>query len=287
MSLTIDFHVTSDCNQECPYCWGPRGFDRPVDTPTALAIVRKIADLGARRVVFTGGDPLLRADIGALIREAKAVGLEVALSTTGDELTREFLLELGSSIDLISLPLDGASEAVSRRTKKKGHFRAILRDLDLLAGFPSIDVKIATPVTRRNLTDVPSIVRLLEARAGRMPNRFFYNVFQAFPRSMDEVSWDELVVTAEEFQALRESVESSPHSFPIHWLSHEALDRLYVMVFPDGTLTVPSGPDYLEYGPFLEVDDLPAALRRTDFDGGKHARHAEGWKPPRAIRVRS
>ena len=82
---TIDFHVTSDCNQECPYCWGPQGFDEPVDTATARAIVERVRYLGIRRIVFTGGDPLLRPDVGDLIDLAAALGLEVALSTTGDE----------------------------------------------------------------------------------------------------------------------------------------------------------------------------------------------------------
>jgi hypothetical protein len=84
-------------------------------------------------------------------------------------------------------------------------------------------------------------------------------------------------VSDAEFDALRESVEATPHGFRINWLSHGTLDRLYVMIFPDGTLTVPSGSDYLNYGPFLEVDDLEAILTRTDFDAPKHRMHSKGW----------
>lgn len=274
---TIDFHVTSECSQECPYCWGPQDYENPVDTPTAEAIVRRIARSGARRIVFTGGDPLRRADIGHLIQVARQGGLEVALSTTGDELTRVFLDEHGPAIDLISLPLDGPSEEVSARTKEPGHFAAVLRALDLLADFPRIDVKVATPVTRKNLADVPAVVTLLDERATRMPNRMFYNVFQAFPRAMGEVDWDELVVSAAEFAALREAVETYPHRVRIHWLDHETLDRLYVMIFPDGTLTVPSGTAFRFYGPILEVDDLEALLVRSEFDAGKHLEHSRKW----------
>jgi len=274
---TIDFHVTSDCNQECPYCWGPQGFDRSVDTATARAIVRRIAELGIPRIVFTGGDPLLRPDVGQLIALAKSLRLEVAVSTTGDELTRGFLDSLASCIDLISLPLDGASEEVSRRTKNEGHFTAVMRALDLLAEFPGVDVKVATPVTRLNLDDVPPIVRLLEDRHATMPNRLFYNVFQAFPRSMAKVDWDALVVSEEEFSRLREEVSALGVTLRINWLSHETLDRLYVMVFPDGTLTVPRGARYLDYGPFLQIDDLDELLSRTDFDASKHALHSRGW----------
>jgi MoaA/NifB/PqqE/SkfB family radical SAM enzyme len=275
--VTIDFHVTSECNQECPYCWGPQGFENPVDTSMAVAILEKIAEVGARRIVFTGGDPLLRPDIAELIRRARDLGLEVALSTTGDELTREFLEAEGECIDLISLPLDGSSEAVSCLTKKEGHFAAVMRGLGILRDFPAIDLKIATPVTRHNIQDVPKIVRLLENLTAVSPNRLFYNVFQAFPRAMEEVTWDDLLVTDEEFADLRRAVQAEPHSFRINWLSHEVLDRLYVMIFPDGTLTVPSGPDFLNYGPFIEVDDLAATLARTDFDAPKHQSHSKGW----------
>jgi MoaA/NifB/PqqE/SkfB family radical SAM enzyme len=274
---TIDFHVTCECNQECAYCWGPQEIDA-VDTATALEIVTAIARHGASRIVFTGGDPLKRADLAELIAEAARWGLEVAVSTTGDELTPAFLEACGSHIDLISLPLDGSCEEVSSRTKKPGHFDAFVSALQMLTCHPDIDVKVATPVTRRNLDDVPGIVELLDHIAVDGPNRLFYNVFQAFPRSMsDDVAWDDLVVTAEEFSDLRSRVEQADHPFRINWLDHRILDRLYVMIFPDGSLRVPAGGSYLDYGPFLEVDDLDRILKRTEFDAAKHRLHSLGW----------
>jgi MoaA/NifB/PqqE/SkfB family radical SAM enzyme len=279
---TIDLHVTSECSQECPYCWGPQEVPT-VDTATALAIVERIAATGARRIVFTGGDPLKRDDLGELIGRARRTGLEVALSTTGDLLTSAFLAEHAAEIDLVSLPLDGASEEVSRRTKKEGHFTAVMAALELLAAHPAIDIKVATPVTRHNLADVPNIVRLLDERAVTLPNRLFYNVFQAFPRSMDaSVRWEELLVTAAEFAALQKQVGSAPHPFAINWLSHQTLDRLYVMVFPDGSLVVPVGGSFRSYGPFLQVADLDALLAGADFDSAKHLRHSRGWGRRRA-----
>lgn len=275
--VTIDFHVTCECEQECPYCWGPQGFDPPVDRETALAIIDRVKAVGARRIVFTGGDPLKRPDFGDLVVRAHDLGLEVAVSTTGDQLTPAFLAEHASRIELVSLPLDGSCEEVSSRTKKAGHFAAILRALEMLATYPAVDVKIATPVTRHNLEDVPAIVRLLTERSGQMRNRFFYNVFQAFPRAMSDVDWSTLVVSDEEFAALRARVQATPPPFPVNWLDHGTLDRLYVMIFPNGSLTVPSGPDYLDYGPFLEIEDLEAELARTDFDSPKHVRHSKGW----------
>lgn len=276
--VTFDFHVTSECSQECAYCWGPQGIAE-VDTDTAFAIISKIAAGGSRRIVFTGGDPLQRGDIGSLIRRAAQLGLEVAVSTTGDLLTAEVLDVFGADIDLISLPLDGSTEEVSARTKEPGHFAAVMAALDILEGYPTIDVKVATPVTRHNIEDVPNIAEMLEGRAGRLPGRLFYNVFQAFPRSMSpDVPWPELVVDDAAFDALRRRIELKPHRYRINFLDHKTLDKLYVMVFPDGTVTVPAGAEFRNYGPFLEVDNLDELLAGSEFDAPKHQRHSVGWR---------
>jgi MoaA/NifB/PqqE/SkfB family radical SAM enzyme len=275
-AATIDFHVTSECDQECPYCWGPRGFEVPVSTDTALRIVERVKAIGAKRIVFTGGDPLKRPDIGPLISHAKEIGLEVALSTTGDQLTESFLREFGPDIDLISLPLDGPTEDVNARTKRPGHFSAIVRALGWLREQPGIAVKLCTPVTRHNLADVPGIVRLAEDYARSTRAQVFYNIFQAFPRAMAPVDWQKLLVSDEEFAALERQLAGRA-SIRLNFLSHATLDRLYVMIFPDGSLIVPNGPRYQNLGPFLEVEDLDAVLDASRFDSAKHLRHSRGW----------
>ncbi|HSB89038.1 MAG TPA: radical SAM protein, partial [Anaerolineales bacterium] len=274
---TIDFHITSECNQECPYCWGPQGFATPISTRAAQRILRRIATLGIRRIVFTGGDPALRPDLPDLVQRAKRLGLEVALSTSGDALTPALLRRVAPMLDLISLPLDGATEAVSRRTKQPGHRQAVWRALRRLTRYPAVDVKVASAVTRHNLSQIPRMIAQVEAFARGAPNRVFYNVFQAFPRAMVDRDWGSLLVTNAEFDRLRRRVMAQPHAIPIHWLDHTTLDRLYVMILPDGSLTVPSGADYLSFGPFLDIPNLDAALRASPFDIVKHTRHARGW----------
>lgn len=273
---TIDFHVTASCDQACPYCWGPRRFRNPVDTETAYRIIARIKEVGARRVVFTGGDPLYRADAVDLIRAAKDIGLETALSTTGDRLTPDILSEVSPILDLISLPLDGSTEEINSRTKHPGHYSAIMNALDWLRENPTIDVKVCSPVTRHNLEDIPAIARLVENYSHSTQARVFYNVFQAYPRAMFKVEWDELLVTDEEFKSLRNRVGDG-ENIRISFLDHETLDKLYVMVFPDGSMVVPKGADYLKYGPFLDVKNLDAALEASQFDFPKHLRHSQAW----------
>ena len=185
-----------------------------------------------------------------------------------------------SYIDLISLPLDGSNEKVNSRTKEEGHFAAVIRALDWLRENPQIDIKVCTPVTRHNLEDVPNILRLVGDYAQTTPARVFYNIFQAFPRAMGEVDWDELLVSDEQFAALEREL-SGQGSVRVNFLDHTTLDRLYVMIFPDGSLTVPRGREFFSYGQFLEIQDLDAVLERARFDSAKHLQHSRGWSKNR------
>jgi len=273
---TIDFHITAKCKQACPYCWGPRRFRKPVDTEIAQLILARISELGVRRVVFTGGDPLYREDAPELIRFAKEIGLETALSTTGDFVTPQILENVSAYLDLISLPLDGSTEEVNSNTKHRGHYSAVMRSLEWLRIYPNIDVKVCTPVTRHNLRDVPAIAQLVEEYSHTTKARVFYNVFQAFPRAMFNVDWDKLIVSDQEFSSMRNDVPAWI-KIRINFLSHETLDKLYVMVFPDGSMTIPKGGEYLNFGPFLEVKDFGQIFNASQFDSAKHLRHSRGW----------
>jgi MoaA/NifB/PqqE/SkfB family radical SAM enzyme len=274
---TIDFHVTCECNQECPYCWGPQDIEKPVDTDAALAIVDKVKEIGAKRIVFTGGDPLKRDDIATLIAHAKEAGLEVAVSTTGDELTPAFLDGIAPCTDLVSRPLDGPSEAVNESTKKTGHFTAVMRSLAWLRNHPAVDVKVCTPVTQYNIKHVPAIARLASYYAGTTDARVFYNVFQAFPRAMGEVDWSGLLVSDDDFERLKTHVDNG-NLVAVNFLDHEVLDRLYLMVFPDGRLVIPRGSEFPSYGNFVDIDDFDSVIDDSRFDSAKHIRHSKAWR---------
>lgn len=280
---TVDFHLTTKCSQACPYCWGPRRFRNPVNTESAKSIIARIKEFGIRRIVFTGGDPLQHPDALELIKFAKRMGLETALSTTGDFVTPQILKGLSPFLDLISLPLDGSSEEVNSKTKHPGHFSSIMQSLAWLRSFPGIDIKVCTPVTRHNLSDIPAIAQLVEEYSRSTQARVFYNVFQAFPRAMFSVKWEKLLVTEDEFSSLTRKIGTGKN-IRINFLDHNTLDRLYLMVFPNGSLIIPRGSDYLNFGPFLNIKDFDQALNASQFDSAKHLRHSLGWeKGKRAI----
>jgi len=85
---TLRLSVTDRCNLRCVYCmpedeyvWLPDESILSVDE--IERVVRAFAALGAREVRITGGEPLLRAELEAIVARVAGLGAEVALTTNG------------------------------------------------------------------------------------------------------------------------------------------------------------------------------------------------------------
>ena len=96
--LNFRISVTQRCNLECPYCHRegqPQSKDEM--TPVDIARIARIAaELGARRLKLTGGEPLLREDIEevlGLLNEAYAIE-EISMVTNGTLLTPQLAKNL-------------------------------------------------------------------------------------------------------------------------------------------------------------------------------------------------
>jgi MoaA/NifB/PqqE/SkfB family radical SAM enzyme len=79
--------VTGDCPYRCPHCsYGgrPKG---GLTTRELLDIVGQACSLGACTLGFTGGEPLLRADLEELVAAASSGSMATILFTTGHSLT--------------------------------------------------------------------------------------------------------------------------------------------------------------------------------------------------------
>ena len=273
---TLDYHVTSRCLETCPFCAPPELTSDELDTQKAAAVVRKARALGVPRIVFTGGDPLLRADAGILLRLARQERLESELATPGAKLTPGFLRAYGRWIDRLALPLDGPNEAVSSLTKSPGHFDATLRNLRLLAEFPSIDLKINTAVTTHNLEAVPDLLSLLDGIAPTLPNRLALDIYQRHPRTAS-AGTPEWAVSDDAFAALRALNQGGNHPYRVTWIDRLATSGLYLTVLPDGRLMVYAEGQAHDLGPFAEVRDLEAALAGAPFNAPHHLERGLAW----------
>ena len=108
----FQLHLTKRCNLRCTHCYSSSSPDEHTVLPAALAkqAIRSAADLGYNTISFSGGEPLLVADLPDMAREARQFGMSVNLVTNGMLLNERRADELAGAIDMIAISLDGVPE---------------------------------------------------------------------------------------------------------------------------------------------------------------------------------
>lgn len=172
---TLEVYPTLRCNLDCAFCDTTERHRPPQnELPPArwLAIVDEAADLGARHVmVLGGGEPTLAAATLPLMERAKARGLTGMLTTNGTRCPPETQARwIAMGWDEVHVSLDGADAATHDGLRGRGGtFRRVVSSVCQLrrrrdaAGAVLPRIALHTVVTRRNVGQLPAIVRLAAA----------------------------------------------------------------------------------------------------------------------------
>ncbi len=87
----LDIELTERCNNRCIHCYNriddPAAVNRELSTETIREILGQACNLGCISVRFTGGEPMLREDFLDLYCHARALGLQVDVTTNGTLIT--------------------------------------------------------------------------------------------------------------------------------------------------------------------------------------------------------
>jgi len=78
--------LTLRCDQRCGYCDFPRHAGDELDTATWKRVLAGLRRAGTVRLGLSGGEPLLRPDLGELVRAAVGQGFVTSLVTNGARL---------------------------------------------------------------------------------------------------------------------------------------------------------------------------------------------------------
>ena len=160
--------LTYRCPLRCVYCSNPLDYgrhDRELDTETWRRVFREAEDLGVVQLNLTGGEPLARNDLEALIEEARSLDLYTNLITSGIPLRRERLAHFRQlGLDNVQISIQDTVAAGSDRIAGRRSFE---RKLVVAAwvkelGFP---LTLNTVLHRENLDRVGDVVALAERLA--------------------------------------------------------------------------------------------------------------------------
>jgi pyrroloquinoline quinone biosynthesis protein E len=157
--------ISYRCPLHCPYCSNPSQMQRNGELTTSEwhRVLREATQLGVLQVGFSGGEPLVRADLAELIRVAREANLYTNLITSGvglDESRAGELREAG----LDSVQLSFQSDNGDLADKIAG---ALAHQLKLAAASfvreAGIPLSLNFVIHRRNIDRLPQMIGLAEA----------------------------------------------------------------------------------------------------------------------------
>lgn len=251
----VDWRITSRCNMNCPFCYGPRGIG-DMNLEGSLQVVDKLYELGVSTVCISGGEPLLFPYIREVLRGLRHVGIEVFLSTTGHKYL-EFKNDIEPTLKKLSLPLDGATEleqVKSGRTKKG--FRDVIEILEYYKDKERLfQLKIATLVTKLNLDAVlPGVFNLLLNY-----DIDLWKIYEIMPENRGETNYSRLgydeLAFDQAIDRLNKGIKVNP-SFQIVVSRRKDRDSGYFIIQPDGTVMIP-----VDQGNRIEEESIGHILR--------------------------
>ncbi len=146
MPLALTARVTWRCDALCAACGMPNVARPELTTTEWVRVLDEASTLGCVRVCFTGGEPLLRDDLGDLVDRCASLGMATTLETNGAGLVQRarFLRSLGQ----VLVPVEG-DEAVHDAIREPGSYNRAIAGLQA-ARAAGIAVSTVTTLCTKN-----------------------------------------------------------------------------------------------------------------------------------------
>jgi MoaA/NifB/PqqE/SkfB family radical SAM enzyme len=153
--VAVAWLITGRCNLNCCYCkWKDQRRAEELDTAAVKDLVDQMRQAGVRLVSFTGGEPLVRSDMGEIIRHVKGRGLVCKLNTNG--MLVESRLEDLRPLDLLQISVDGPP-AVQDQLRGSGTSEKAARAIEA-AQRAGIQVQLIACLTRDNVARLDEVL---------------------------------------------------------------------------------------------------------------------------------
>ncbi len=182
---TVVWEITFKCNVNCIHCGSDCTSvekEHQLTTAECFDVIEDLADIGAKTVILSGGEPLMRKDIGAIASMIRRMGMKVGFISNAYMLNEE-TIKLIDAIRPVAygISIDAADAYLHDYIRgKQGCFEHVQNAINLLHKY-NITPSIVTTVHKLNYSQLPKIrdfliknkVRLWQIQygdnIGRMP----------------------------------------------------------------------------------------------------------------------
>jgi len=153
--IAVSYEVTFSCNCNCHHCdlGGLVKDEKQIKPEEYGDITRRLKPLAAQ---ISGGEPLLRKDIAAIVKAIKQAGPEyVILVTNGALLNESNYLQLREAgVHQFSVSLDFPDERHDEFRRRPGLYKRLEQSLPRLAKLGFRDIILNTAITNANVREI-------------------------------------------------------------------------------------------------------------------------------------
>ena len=160
----VTFSLTNRCNFRCTYCEIPLQHREEMTTGEICDAIDELRAAGMGRASLIGGEPLLRADAGEIIRHLKRRGVHTAMNTNGWFVPQR-IAEV-EQLDLVCITLDGPPEIHDRQRRRRSYEKAVAA-IELLRSrrVPVVTMTVVTKEGAEHVDHVLEVARDVGFRA--------------------------------------------------------------------------------------------------------------------------
>ncbi len=159
--LVANYYLTYRCNARCHFCdiWALEP-GKEAEFSAIQTNLRDLKRLGVKYVDFTGGEPLLRADVPEIYREAKRLGFVTSM-TTNTILYPRRAKEIQGLVDFLNFSLDGPDAATHDQSRGVKIFDTLVESVKIALELGEYPVLNHT-VTAQNYERIGEVAELAQ-----------------------------------------------------------------------------------------------------------------------------
>lgn len=152
--LMVSWSLTNRCNTRCRYCGVPDSSSGELSTQEIILMTRELKALGTKMISFSGGEPLLRKDIGEILSFCYANGIVTSVYSNGI-LVPDRIHDI-RKIGRLKLSLDG-DRRINDFLRGKGSYDKVMEAVRVAIAY-KINVSLNCVLTKYNLDCVDFLI---------------------------------------------------------------------------------------------------------------------------------
>jgi len=165
---TAYYEVSEKCNLSCKFCYSNSPYAaKPYKGNLVLErkILKKLSDINVLSLILSGGEPLLNEDVFEIVKIAKDMIPNVAITTNGTLIGIEEAKKLrDAGVDVIQLSVESPKERIHDYLRGEGTFKKTMTAIDNLkkAGFEGEKLIITATIMKHNIESLKDFTSFAE-----------------------------------------------------------------------------------------------------------------------------